>query len=396
MASNQLDDAYSSHGRNFAENLEVLSFRGLSDVRLDGLKQVNLLVGGNNSGKTSILEAIAVLYAGNDLRKWLDISFVREVRTFASSPAQMSVLDTISWMFPSHDVELFEHSGAGEISMSAQTPVGRRGLRATIDTFEGFLDESDMIGAQRRLLRVGNERRHSDEPVSDNGIELNIETSTPSEGLFPDEEKDTFQIWSQIGLRTMKKARSRENVVQYIPPYGHRNSSSNITALSRSIQEDNTTELNDLMSSLDSRISGVELVTSGNQHRPQIAIRLEDRKLVPVSVMGDGVRRALSIALSILASNRGILLIDEVEAAFHVSAFSKIFDWMVLAAKKHQVQIFATTHSLEAIEGIANSTESTHDLSAYLIGPEDGKVVKNYTGGMLQRLVVEAGLDIRF
>ena len=54
-----------------AREISIASFRGLKEVKLEELGQVNLLVGGNNSGKTSILEAIAVLHAGTDLRKWL-------------------------------------------------------------------------------------------------------------------------------------------------------------------------------------------------------------------------------------------------------------------------------------------------------------------------------------
>ncbi|MEP0148503.1 AAA family ATPase [Pseudophaeobacter sp.] len=394
QSSPKNDNAVLSH--NSALSVGIKSFRGLKDVHLDGLKQVNLLVGGNNSGKTSILEAIAILYAGDDLRKWLDVSFVREVRTFASGPANMSILDTLSWMFPSNDVELLEHAGAGRIELTAETLAGERALTATVSPFEGFLSEDELRQSGHRASLLGGGSQAPGEPIADHGIELTISYSSPSDGLFNEENTETFQIWSQVGLRTLSRRSSRQNIVQYIPPYGHRNSSTNITALSRSIRNDNASELNDLMSSLDDRIAGVELVTGENKHKPQIAIRLKDRRLVPVSVMGDGIRRGLSIALSILASNEGILLIDEIEAAFHVNAFSKIFDWMMMAAKKHKVQIIATTHSLEAIEEISKSTKDSKDLSAYLIESDTGGVAKKYTGGMLHRLVVEAGLDVRF
>lgn len=376
---------------NYADSIGIASFRGLENVQLDGLKQVNLLVGGNNSGKTSILEAIAVLYAGTDVAQWLDVSLVREVRTFASSPDSMSLLDTISWMFPSKDVGLWDHDGAGKIALSADTRGGNRKLIASVTPFEGFLSEKELTGSMRRL-----KDQNPGEPVADHGIELEIDYSTPSDGLFNDDGTETFQIWSQLGFRTLRRHSRKQNIVQYIPPYGHRNSTTNISALSRSLRDDNIDVLNDLMTSLDSRISGIELVTAENSHRPQIAVRLQDRRLVPLSVMGDGTRRALSISLSILASEKGVLLIDEIEAAFHVSAFSKVFDWLMMAAEKYQVQVFATTHSLEAIEAIAKSSGDDNNLSAYAIGSEAGRVSKQYTGGMLQRLVVEAGLDIRF
>lgn len=390
MVKSPISEGGTARSNSFADSISIESFRGLENVKLDGLKQVNLLVGGNNSGKTSILEAIAVLYAGTDVAQWLDVSLVREVRTFASSPDSMPLLDTISWMFPSKDVGLWDHDCAGKIILSADTQGGDRKLSASVKPFEGFLSEKELTGYMRHLRN-----QNPGEPVADHGVELEIDYSAPNDGLFNDEGTKVFQIWSQRGFRMLRRRPEKKPIVQYIPPYGHRNSTTNISALSRSLKDDNANMLNDLMTSLDGRISGVELVTSENGHRPQIAVRLQDRRLVPLSVMGDGTRRALSISLSILASEKGILLIDEIEAAFHVSAFSKVFDWLMMASGKYQVQIFATTHSLEAIEAIAKSSSDEHSLSAYAIGSEYGQVSRRYTGGMLQRLVVEAGLDIR-
>ena len=42
------------------DSLTIGAFRGLRDVKLEGLGSVNVLVGDNNSGKTSVLEALAL------------------------------------------------------------------------------------------------------------------------------------------------------------------------------------------------------------------------------------------------------------------------------------------------------------------------------------------------
>ena len=42
-------------------SLYLSNFRGFSEVKLNNLQRVNLIVGRNNSGKTSLLEAIAFL-----------------------------------------------------------------------------------------------------------------------------------------------------------------------------------------------------------------------------------------------------------------------------------------------------------------------------------------------
>ncbi|MEE8523919.1 MAG: AAA family ATPase, partial [Thermoanaerobaculia bacterium] len=47
--------------------LEIKGFRSLGELRLSGLGRVNLLVGTNNSGKTSVLEAVEMLAGQGDL-----------------------------------------------------------------------------------------------------------------------------------------------------------------------------------------------------------------------------------------------------------------------------------------------------------------------------------------
>ena len=55
-------------------SLHVRNFRMLEDFTLEKLGRVNLLVGGNNSGKSTVLEAVRV-YAGNGDRELLDLFF---------------------------------------------------------------------------------------------------------------------------------------------------------------------------------------------------------------------------------------------------------------------------------------------------------------------------------
>ena len=55
-------------------SLSLKNFRGFADLSLSGLKRVNLIVGKNNSGKTSLLEGIAIL-ADNKLISELPVLF---------------------------------------------------------------------------------------------------------------------------------------------------------------------------------------------------------------------------------------------------------------------------------------------------------------------------------
>jgi hypothetical protein len=71
--------------------------------------------------------------------------------------------------------------------------------------------------------------------------------------------------------------------------------------------------------------------------------------ILPVALMGEGMRRVLSIVLAITTSSGGRVLIDEVENGLHHSVMKDVWQAIAQAARTADVQIFATTHSYECI-----------------------------------------------
>src|SRR5271166_6028975 len=57
------------------DNVTINGFRGLKDLRLEGLGLMNVLVGPNNCGKTSVLEALSILCNAFEPYEW--VSMVR-------------------------------------------------------------------------------------------------------------------------------------------------------------------------------------------------------------------------------------------------------------------------------------------------------------------------------
>jgi hypothetical protein len=74
------------------------------------------------------------------------------------------------------------------------------------------------------------------------------------------------------------------------------------------------------------------------------------QRLVPLSLMGEGLNRLVSILLTLATNVDGLVLIDEIENGFHHSVLSNV--WKVLndAAHRFNIQVIATTHSYECIE----------------------------------------------
>ncbi len=55
--------------------LEINQFRGLEHVKFENLGRANLIIGGNNSGKTSILEALVLLHGNQKQLELLPRTF---------------------------------------------------------------------------------------------------------------------------------------------------------------------------------------------------------------------------------------------------------------------------------------------------------------------------------
>ncbi|WP_160602172.1 AAA family ATPase [Allopontixanthobacter confluentis] len=375
------------------DKLTIGAFRNLENVELEDLGRINLLVGVNNAGKTSILEAIAVLQNPFSPYEWFNAVRTRETRSVGYMPDQMSVLEAIRWMFPISNDPMEIENQISPITLSSEAHGRSDDLRITCEEINGFIDPETFSKAF-----AGVRKRDAVEPVEDSGLLIRASAHISQGLLSPEYFEQEWVLWSQLGLRTEMGARRPTGNLQFLAPYAHRNSPANLRLLSEASKFGGRDDIDALLRDLDPRISGVEIITSDDGRYPKIAIRMRDGALMPQGIFGDGVRRALSIALAIRKCANGILLIDEIEAALHVSALDRVYRWLDQAANSYNVQIFATTHSLEAIEAVISSVapNSHSDLSGYALGDAKEGGVKRYTGGMLHRLVRQRGLDIRY
>ena len=56
---------------NLIQNLSIGQYRGIKSLVINNLNNVNIIVGDNNSGKTSLLETIYLLRSPHSLRSFL-------------------------------------------------------------------------------------------------------------------------------------------------------------------------------------------------------------------------------------------------------------------------------------------------------------------------------------
>lgn len=87
---------------------------------------------------------------------------------------------------------------------------------------------------------------------------------------------------------------------------------------------------------------------------------------VPLSSLGDGVRRILQIALRMATAKGGVLLVDEFENGLHYSVQPKVWAMLFEMARQLDVQVFATTHSWDCIHAFAEVARERRDVEGVL------------------------------
>jgi AAA15 family ATPase/GTPase len=88
-------------------------------------------------------------------------------------------------------------------------------------------------------------------------------------------------------------------------------------------------------------------------------------KPVPLKSLGDGMLRILQIAIKLVSAQGGFLLIDEFENGLHYGVQEKVWVLLFEIAEKLDIQIFATTHSWDCIESftkVAIENETTEGV----------------------------------
>ena len=88
---------------------------------------------------------------------------------------------------------------------------------------------------------------------------------------------------------------------------------------------------------------------------------------VPLRSLGDGATRMFGVALALANCRDGMLLIDEAENGIHYALQSKFWDMVLRAADEYNVQVVATTHSKDCINGFAVAAVNYPNASANLI-----------------------------
>jgi energy-coupling factor transporter ATP-binding protein EcfA2 len=378
-------------------DVHIGAFRRLRGVSLRDCTPINLVVGDNNSGKTSLLEALTVCVDPFHPNQWRLATQLRGAWPFQDREAQalpVKRLDLVAWLFPRTSEE------RGEISIDVTGSCPLRYLRAECDPISGVPPLKTEI--KPHSLIEGVYQSQSGGPTR--GLHLTIKAqSTEWRGwqhLESGYETCQMALWELGGGDPLPKPNPLPPLA-FATPISHRSDSYLISVASRLQRKKVKDSTLSLLQQIDERITDFMLVApefgSGDsiddyQAGAHLHVEYDGRGLVPIHSLGDGIRRAFHFAALISEIGPGgVLLVDEVEVGMHTSVLRQVFRWLCDACVKEGIQLFTTTHSLEAVDAILSEAPA-EALSLFRIS---GERTKKYSGEVLKVARVELGQEVR-
>jgi AAA15 family ATPase/GTPase len=150
----------------------------------------------------------------------------------------------------------------------------------------------------------------------------------------------------------------------------------------------------DALRVVEPRLKALRVLDLGDGAR--IYADLGQRPFVPVSMMGVGTARVLTIVAAIALQEAPVMFVDEIGAGLHYETLAGVWKVIVNTALKHSVQIFATTHSMEAIKAAVDGSEGhENELALLRLTRRDGEIRVTAVEDEGIRAAVGFGFELR-
>ncbi len=298
-------------------------------------------------------------------------------------------MEALKWLFPQNStVPVGEfYQGETHISGNGRFPV--RKSKAIYREFEGTKPYPDKIEDDIEY----------EETQTVRGAELELNVVQLSSDYLPykhEELSTNFQIWENERFVNRGRRSKIELPVETVTPVSHRIEKLQMESLSKATFHELKQDIIKLLQVMDEGIIDLDVLydTGGT---PRLYLKHKQIGRSPLSAFGDGVRCLLYIASSLVKVRGGVLLIDELETAIHTEVLKPSFSWLVQWCQQMDVQLFATTHSLETVDELLSASKIAPDLVLYRLYPRESETkLLRIDRDRLQRLRQDVGMEVRW
>lgn len=322
------------------KSISLNRFRGINKLKIEDIKQFNLFVGQNNCGKTTLLEALYLLINPTNAELALKINAFRKVQ-----------LDDFFWKLFFHNLDI---DAKTSIEGELDNPIEKR----IIEIKPNFENGSQLIisNEEKQNSFIDLEESYSESKLIANGLNLKCISKIGKKKIisrskiFLKADKINWSIPEDKEIKDLKGMFLNYGFIF-----------TNIGVKFDKVQTGKGKKyLIDIIKKIDYNIKDLVL---GKYNQIMCDIGLDT--YVPISIMGDGTLRSVSIILSIMNIKDGIVLVDEIDNGLHYTTQKIAWKAIFETAKKFNVQIFATAHSMETVNAFYSEYQNLYSSELF-------------------------------
>ena len=301
------------------KNIDIKNFRGIDHLRIDDFSRVNVFLGQNSSGKSSVLECILLLMgmSNPDLPQAINAIRSRSFSNFAD----------LGYLFHNYDLKM-KPEIAAELFDEAKRHLSLEMTYTFDEKSQSIVQDGHILTSETKTF-LNTLRMAFDIESGQNKTSYECGITVNPQGL--------------ISNKKMAEGYLEKISVAFISSdLAAGNPANDLIELTKRKKKDIVTER---LQYFDNRITTLEILNN------VAYVGLEGiDQLLTVNMQGDGLRRYLNIVAASANPVNNILLIDEIENGLHYSAYKKLWEAIFALAVGTNKQIFVTTHSKETIQ----------------------------------------------
>lgn len=352
-------------------SLNVKKYKLFEDVELEDLRQVNVIIGKNNSGKSSLIDVVAAAYDSKEYKK-----------------NKIQVGDIVGKAIITEEMVKAAFGGYSGIGRWNEKNYSKEVVGKNIE-FNILLGSSTYGNA----LKV--EVNSSDSVIK----ELK---SHWSNGL-----RDIENSINSTCFRRMSAERNivpESSVLEGLSETGE--GASNLirkiileSTFDENLIEDKLLDALNFIMYPDAEFESIRIqqISKENEEMWEIFLQEKDRQRIPLSKMGSGLKTIILILLNLLVipffekKKKFVYAFEEVENNLHPALQRRIFDYLYNYAINENATIFLTTHSHVAI----NCFYDKEQASIYHIEKIDGNATVKRIDSYIDKAELLSDLDVK-
>jgi len=320
----------------YVKGLEVEGYRGLRQASLTDFAEINVFVGRNGSGKSSLLEALYIA-----LKPHEGLGYVVKRRGWFG-------LASAEALFHGRGKEARVKASFGDGSWEEVT------IRRGVPTAE-HLDTLKAKGLDVGKLYA---------------LDLSLKGRVAGDVIF---YVDSSGRYSPILLREDIRAVHNAVFIDWNSAYAYGTPEE---AYATMMEEGGEEAKEAVVKTLQAEYEELRDITVLRVHGKWVLHLVFRERAIPYYAAGDGIRHALMYLMAVFTSKEAVLLMEEPELHAHPSLMEVVASSILHTHHERKNQVFLSTHSLELIEMLIEQAEKLglkdQDLKIYRLALKNG------------------------